>query len=426
LDSTSFYAHILGLNSPWLVSKVDLNTGLGEVRVYVRHAAEDALICPECGLGGPIHDHAPERTWRHLDTCQFQTLLVCSVPRVTCPKHGVRQVSVAWAEAKSRFTLLFETLAIDLLLHCPRRRTAEIMGVSEDSLASITRRAVDRGLARKAKDRAEGTTPTSSHLTLDEKYWRGRRCATVVGDARRGVVEEMVEGNSTASAQSALKALGKEVLAKVESISMDLHGPFATAARREIGETKIVYDTFHVVKLVNDAMETVRRGEVNYYLSMKDKEGAKILKSARYSILRSPANQRGRSKEVVANVCDWFYQTGEAYKLKELLRIYHELPDAASVRTHLLSWIEEAKKSTLAPMVKLSKTIAKHLDGIVRSIELKVTNAAAESLNARIQAVRVKARGHRHYEAFRTSVLFHLGGLDLYPRTSGESCPVSA
>lgn len=96
-------------------------------------------------------------------------------------------------------------------------------------------------------------------------------------------------------------------------------------------------------------METVRRGVVNYYLSMKDKEGAKILKSARFSILRSPANQRGRSNGTVTNVCDWFYQTGEAYNLKDLLRIYHELPDAASVRKHLLGWIKESKKSTLAP-----------------------------------------------------------------------------
>lgn len=77
-------------------------------------------------------------------------------------------------------------------------------------------------------------------------------------------------------------------------------------------------------------------------------------------------------------------------------------------------------------MVKVSKTIAKQLDGIVRSIEMRVANTAAESLNTSIQAVRVKARGHRHYEGFRTSVLFHLGGLDLYPRTRGESCPVSA
>ena len=236
----------------------------------------------------------------------------------------------------------------------------------------------------------------------------------------------MVEGNTTASAQSALQALGKPILSNVASISMDLHRPFETAARREVGATKIVFDPFHVVKLGNEAMEQVRRGEATYYLSMKDREGAKMLKSARYSLLRSPANQKGRSREAVANIGDWFYQTGEAYKLKEGLRIYHELPDAETARAHLKEWIDWAARSTLAPMKKLSKTINKRLDGIVRIFELGVTNAAAESLNARIQAVRIKSRGHRNFEAFRNSVLFHLGGLDLYPKHADISGMVSA
>lgn len=326
----------------------------------------------------------PERRWRHLDTCQMQTLLICSIPRVSCPEHGVQQLPVPWAEARSRFTLLFEALAIDLMLCCPRRRAAEILGTTEDSLAGITRRAVARGLARKAQARMQGTHEVSEHLTIDEKYWHRRQCATVVGDSVRGVVEEMVEGNTTASATSALRALGEPILANVASVSMDLHGPFTAAAKSALGETRIVYDPFHVVKLANEAMEAVRRDEIAQHMQLKDHRGVAYLKKGRYSLLTAASRLKEKAQQRVDFISTWFEKTAEAYRLKELLRIYREAEDAATAR-----------------------------------------NAAAESLNARIQAVRVKCRGHRNFQAFRDSVLFHLGGLDLYPGDQ-HSAKVSA
>jgi hypothetical protein len=65
----------------------------------------------------PIHDHE-ERRWRHLDSCQLKTILVCQVPVVRCPTHGTQNVQVPWAEKYSRY---FERLAIDLMLECSVR-----------------------------------------------------------------------------------------------------------------------------------------------------------------------------------------------------------------------------------------------------------------------------------------------------------------
>jgi transposase len=72
------------------------------------------LRCPTCGREAPGYD-ARERRWRHLDTCQYRTMVIAEVPRVRCPEHGVLQVAVPWAEAGSRFTALFEALVIDWL-----------------------------------------------------------------------------------------------------------------------------------------------------------------------------------------------------------------------------------------------------------------------------------------------------------------------
>ena len=107
------YAHLLGLKTPWSVEDVKLDMPGKRVEVVlVSDAAK--LTCPECGEACGRYD-SRERRWRHLDTMQFQTVLVAEVPRVDCKKHGVKQVAVPWAEEGSRFTAMFEAVVIDWL-----------------------------------------------------------------------------------------------------------------------------------------------------------------------------------------------------------------------------------------------------------------------------------------------------------------------
>src|SRR5712691_8870257 len=146
MRDTELYRHILGIESPWTVSKVELSMEKQRVDVWAEHKASASFTCPECEGAAGLHDHAEERVWRHLDTCQLSTYLHARVPRVNCPKHGVRQVSVSWAEARSRFTLLFERFAIDVLRETDVDGVAKILGLSWDEAHHLMERAVSRGL----------------------------------------------------------------------------------------------------------------------------------------------------------------------------------------------------------------------------------------------------------------------------------------
>ena len=106
------YARILGLPEPWVVVDVELNSLEGRVEVVLGRRPGSTLACPECGKICPGYDVQPRR-WRHLDTCQYETILRADVPRCRCPEHGVKQIPVPWAEPGSHFTALFERLAID-------------------------------------------------------------------------------------------------------------------------------------------------------------------------------------------------------------------------------------------------------------------------------------------------------------------------
>jgi len=116
MQDTEFYRQVLGIESPWTVDRVGLDLERQRVDVFSVHQEGVSWACPECGRPLATYDHAPERVWRHLDTCQLKTFLHARVPRVDCPDHGVKQVRVPWAEPHSQFTVLFERLAIDLLL----------------------------------------------------------------------------------------------------------------------------------------------------------------------------------------------------------------------------------------------------------------------------------------------------------------------
>ena len=112
---TELYKHLLGLSEPWRVTKVELDVEGGRVDVWAEQPKGQRFPCPECGTECGVYDHSDERVWRHLDSCQFRTFLHCRPPRVRCTEHGVKQVRLPWAEPHSRFTMLFERLAIDVL-----------------------------------------------------------------------------------------------------------------------------------------------------------------------------------------------------------------------------------------------------------------------------------------------------------------------
>ena len=111
------YAQLLGLDSSWRVSDVALTLAEKRVSIVLEHTG-GPVLCPSCGQSCGIADHAPERSWRHLDTMQFETVLTARIPRCRCADCGVKTIAVPWAEKHSRFTLLFEAFAIEVLQAC--------------------------------------------------------------------------------------------------------------------------------------------------------------------------------------------------------------------------------------------------------------------------------------------------------------------
>src|SRR6266850_2948513 len=187
MQDRELYRQILGIQSPWFVDRVELDQVKAEVRVYVEHNADVDWLCGECGKSCKLYDHQAERRWRHLDTCQYRTILHAKVPRSDCPEHGPRVVKLPWAEPSSRFTALFEALAISWLQQASQKAVGQQLHLSWDEIHLILDRAVERGLARRQAEPVQ-------RLGVDEKaFQKGHRYFTLVNDLDRGRVLYVAE-----------------------------------------------------------------------------------------------------------------------------------------------------------------------------------------------------------------------------------------
>lgn len=151
MRDVDLYAQILGVTAPWKVTTVDFDSAQQKVVVHLVYDPKKALSCPECDKKAPGYDTRVRR-WRHLDTCQFLTILEAEVPRTRCPTHGVHQIRVPWSEPNSRFMALFVALVIDWLREASISAVARLSQLSWDEVDGIKSRAVARGLARRTNE----------------------------------------------------------------------------------------------------------------------------------------------------------------------------------------------------------------------------------------------------------------------------------
>ena len=411
MNDKQLYAQILGISSPWKVTDVSLALADGKVEVFVSGGA-GALVCPECGASCPGYDRR-ERRWRHLDTCQYQTVLVGDIPRVECPEHGVKQVAVPWAAPGSRFTLLFEALVIDWLREATFSGVAERMGLTWDQVDGIMSRAVARGLARR-----ELVLPCQ--IGVDEtSYQKRHQYVTVVSDLERnGAVLFVEDGHDKNALRRFYEQFSCEQLGALEAVAMDMGKAYIAATHDCVpdADEKIAFDRFHVAKLLGDGVDAIRREENT---ALKEK-GDKRLVGSRYLWLQSPFLIEDERWARFEELRESSLKTARAYAIKDTAQALWDPGSEAVVRTRWRKWYAWAIRSRLDPIKMAARSIKKHLGGILNAIRMGVTNARAEGINSVIQKLKSRARGYRNRERFKNAIYFHCGGLDLHPR-AGEA-----
>jgi len=409
MQDTQLYQQILGLTDPWFVSRVKLNMDQQRVDVFVEHRPDATWNCVVCGKVVGLYDHADERVWRHLDSCQLKTYLHARVPRTGCPEHGIHKAKLPWAQTRSRFTLLMERMIIDVIRQCSTISGAcAITRVSWDEAFGVMQRAVIRGQERKQ-------AAAVKHLGVDEKAFRkGHSYMTVICDLERATVEHVADDRAIESLAGYYRSLSEAQRRGIEAVAMDMWEPYvqATLASGMPGAAqKIVFDRFHIMKQMNQAVDKVRLGEHRELSEL----GSDLLKGTKHWWLYAAENLPDRYRERFESVKAQNLRTARAWALKETLRGLWDYGTTAWAGKFFGRWFGWAKRSRLTPVKKVADMIKSRIQNVISYCRHRITNGVAEGLNSKIMSVKRKCCGFRNAENFKTAIYFHCGGLDLYP-----------
>ena len=402
------YQQILGLEEPWSVQEVELNIDEGRVDIHAEHPTGVKWKCPHCERELSCYDHSPERTWRHLDTCQLETHLHARIPRVQCEEHGVVQVAVPWAEEHGRFTLLMERFIIQVLLACQTTKGAcDLVRIKWDQAWHVGQRAVARGMKRKE-------AVVTPQIGVDEKaFKKGQSYMTIVNDINRGTVEFITEDREKASLAKYYAGLTNEQRQGITGVAMDMWEPYvqATLEALPLAKEKIVFDRFHIMQHMTKAVDQVRKGEHRQLSSENDDR----LKKTKYLWLTTEKNLSEKQEAAFEDLKNSALKTARAWSIKETLRNLWSYQSTGWAKRFFDHWYKWASRSRLEPVKKVARMIQRRLENVITYCTHFITNAVAEGLNSKIMSIKRRAGGFSNPENFKTAVYFHCGGLSLYP-----------
>jgi transposase len=404
-DLTRHYQALLGLDESWAVRQVDFSLEEKKVEIGLEHLG-GPLSCPECGASCPQADLAPERQWRHLDTMQFQTVLRARAPRAKCAACGVKTIALPWASKHSRFTVLFEAFAIEVLKACSNvQRAAALLGLDWQTTHGILERAVERGLERRQLDEVR-------RVGIDEKsFGAGQSYVSLMTDLEGSRVLEVVEDRTKAAADELWQTLTPPQRDQVLAVAVDMWEPYMASAAQQAPQAEIVHDKFHVAQHLNEAVDKVRRQE-NWALRA---EGDDRLAGSKHLWLSRPDTLTEERHDWLAELRDANLKTSRAWAIKEHFRRFWDYIYTSTAEQFFYDWHSWAVRSRLTPIIETAKMLKRHLSGLLSYFRQRVTNAVSEGFNSRIQSIKSAARGFRAFANYRLRILFYCRKLDLQP-----------
>jgi transposase len=383
MNQLSLFSAALGLAAPWQVVGVGFDPAAGRIDFEVAFTPGARFACPACGAEHqPVHDTL-QREWRHLNFFQFQAYIHAKVPRVRCTSCGkTTQVALPWARPTSGFTLLMEALIVTLCQAMTVRQVAQLLAVSDMRIWRTLDYYVDQARAR---EDFSGVTAVG----LDETAARrGHDYISLFHDLDAGRLLFACDGRKAevvALFADDLEA-HRGCAENVRALCIDMSASYRAGIAEHLPWAEVTFDEFHVIQLVNTAVDEVRRQEA---------KSTPSLKRSRYLWLKDKHDWSRRQILQYTDLKRLNLKTHRAFRIKEALReIFRCAPDRASAEPLLQRWYQWARRCRLAPIKRVAKTLKDHWEGILNAFDSRLTNGRVEAVNALIQAAKAKARGY--------------------------------
>ena len=393
----------LHIEEPWYIEEIRFSEDEKklEIKINFNRGATFHYEDPEGGISGDYKAYDTiEKRWRHLNFFEHECYLICRTPRIKTEDKKVRIIHPPWSGINGGFTMLFEALLIELASNMPIHKVALLIGESDYKIWNMLEKYIAQ--SRETEDYSDidmvGIDETSKSKNHDYIS------LFVDLDKRRTIFIGEGKGSQTVEAFSEDLQAHKGDVNHVKDISCDMSPAFIKGISEQFPNAKITFDKFHILKILNAAVDKVRKEEVKEY---------NILKKTKYIFLKNRENltAKQRLKLEELSISKLNLKTLRAYHIRETFQEIYKAETEKEFEYLLKKWYFWATHSRLKPIIDAAKTIKNHWDGVINWKKSLITNAVLEGLNSVIQAIKAKARGFRTFKNFKIIAYLATGKL---------------
>lgn len=403
----------LGIQTPWKITDTELipsekNPNRLEMHIYVDFEEGSRFPCPICGEEEKVYD-TRERVWRHLNFFQYRSYIHARVPRIECKEHGVKTIEVPWGRAGSGFTLMMEGVILTLLRHLPVAAAAREIGEHDTKLWRVLSFYVEE--AKKGRSFADVEA-----IGVDEYSHKGHNYITVFfshptekNPKARVLDIEDGKGKESVTSFSEVFSTFHGHKEKVKDITSDMCHGYRNAMKDAFPEATVTVDRFHVMKMMGDCVDCVRKREMR----SKDRRKQEKLNRSRYLFLKNRENlsaeQCSRLDELLASDD---LDTVIAYSYRLRLQDMYECRDYETACSFLEELALDMANSKVRELWNIAKSLTRNAEEILNYFVSRKTNAILEGFNSKISLIKSRARGFRNMDNFKNMIYFCMGGFD--------------
>jgi transposase len=358
---------------------------------------QQLLRCSACGSSEVIRRGATERWFRNLPVGSLVTWIIALIPRVSCLECGCcRQIKTGFSDPRRTYTRAFARYVLELSRLMTIKDVAEHLGVSWDVVKDIQKQHLRRHYASPA---LKGVR----QIAIDEiSIGRGHRYLTLVLDLETGAVLFVGDGKGADSLLPFWRRL-RPYKAKIEAVAIDMSAAYISAVWDNLPDAAIVFDRFHIVKLMNDKLTQLRR---DLYRQAVDDLGKRALKGIRWLLLKHPDNlddERGE-RERLQEALELNASLAIGYYLKEDLRQIWEQDSKRQAERFLRDWIARARSAGIRALNEMATTLERHAWGITSWYDYPISTGPLEGTNNKIKTMQRQHYGLRDEEFRRLKI----------------------
>jgi transposase len=389
--STSLLYHTQGLCE---YNYLSTNYIGGKVHISIEQK-KGLLKCVNCKSHNVLATKFKSRNIKGVPIGRKQTIFEVKIRRLRCADCGAdRQEEISCTPSpKAQYTKAMVKTVLDLRPKMSISDVASFLGLHWGTVKDIEKKYLQKKFTTiRLKD--------VEVIGMDELYV-GNEFITIVRDLESGAVLHVGDGKSGDALKGFVRKLNSSKC-KIKAIAMDLGPAYAAWAKKYLPNARIVYDHFHLIKLMNKKLDDLRRKTMNE----ADDEMKKQLKKKRFLFLKNEENHDEDALIELENLKESFGDLGFATFMKECLRKTYSLaPDEYMAKTAFDFWCKLADESGISCLEKMAKTIRRHMDGILGYWkEGRLTSAGMEGFNNKVRWLIRQAYGYQDHEYFKLKI----------------------